>query len=159
MKKIIVVFLLAGLLSSCGPSELTTEPSDDGNASEIPTVALVMKSLANEFFVNMAAGAEAHHAENSQNYDLIVNGIRNETDLAQQVALIDQMISSGVDAIVVAPADSRALVPALARADSAGIVIINIDNRLEPETLAEYDLRIPFIGPSNLTGAKMVGSN
>ena len=61
------------------------------------------------------------------------------------------------DAIVVAPADSRALVPALARAGSAGIVIINIDNRLEPEILAEYDLQIPFIGPSNLTGAKMVG--
>ena len=112
MKKIIVVFLLAGLLSSCGPSDFNTESSNDGNAGEIPTFALVMKSLANEFFVNMAAGAEAHHAENSQNYELIVNGIRNETDLAQQVALIDQMISSGVDAIVVAPADSRALVPA-----------------------------------------------
>ena len=157
MKKIIVVFLLTGMLSSCGPSEFTAESINDGNASEIPTVALVMKSLANEFFVNMAAGAEAHHAQNYQDYELIVNGIRNETDLVQQVALIDQMISSGVDAIVVAPADSRALVPALARADSAGIVIINIDNRLESETLAEYDLRIPFIGPSNLTGAKMVG--
>ena len=56
MKKIIVVFLLAGLLSSCGPSELTTEPSDDGNASEIPTVALVMKSLANEFFCQYGSG-------------------------------------------------------------------------------------------------------
>jgi ribose transport system substrate-binding protein len=49
------------------------------------------------------------------------------------------------------------LVPALARAESAGIVVINIDNRLEPEILAEYDLQIPFIGPSNLAGAKMVG--
>ena len=105
----------------------------------------------------MAAGAEAHNAENSQDYELIVNGIRNESDLAQQVALVDQMISSGVDAIVIAPADSRVLVPALARAESAGIVVINIDNRLEPEILAEYDLQIPFIGPSNLAGAKMVG--
>ena len=116
-----------------------------------------MKSLANEFFVNMAAGAESHQAANADQYQLIVNGIRNESDLAQQVALVDQMISSGVDAIVIAPADSRALVPALARAMTAGIVVINIDNRLEPEVLAEYELRIPFIGPSNREGARMVG--
>ena len=67
------------------------------------------------------------------------------------------MISRGVDAIVIAPADSQALVPALARASAAGIVIINIDNRLEPKVLEEYDLSIPFIGPSNRAGAKMVG--
>ena len=159
MKKIIAVFLLGGLLSSCGSDDPNTATSDGGSESvnKTPIVALVMKSLANEFFVNMAAGAEAHHIVNSQDYELIVNGIRNESNLAQQVALVDQMISSGVDAIVIAPADSRALVPALARAESAGIVVINIDNRLEPEILAEYDLQIPFIGPSNLAGAKMVG--
>ena len=95
-------------------------------------IALVMKSLANEFFVNMADGAERHQIERAD-YELIINGIRNESDLAQQVALVDQMISRGVDAIVIAPADSQALVPALARASAAGIVIINIDNRLEPK--------------------------
>ena len=135
------------LLAACGADE----------SSDAPRVALVMKSLANEFFVNMADGAEAHQAENAGRYELIVNGIRNESDLAQQVALVDQMISSRVDAIVIAPADSRALVPALSRAAVAGIVVINIDNRLEAEVLAEYELQIPFIGPSNLAGARMVG--
>ena len=159
MRKIIVVFLLGGLLSSCGFDDSNTTSRDGGNETDnrTPKVALVMKSLANEFFVNMAAGAEAHNAKNSQDYELIVNGIRNESNLAQQVALVDQMISSNVNAIVIAPADSRALVPALARAESAGIVVINIDNRLEPEILAEYNLQIPFIGPSNFAGAKMVG--
>lgn len=145
------------LLVSCDSNQSTTESQSD-SSNHIPTVALVMKSLANEFFVNMATGAEAHNAENPSHYELIINGIRNESDLAQQVALVDQMISTGVDAIVIAPADSRALVPALARASSAGIVVINIDNRLEPEVLAEYELQIPFIGPSNRAGAKMVGN-
>ena len=57
------------------------------------------------------------------------------------MALVDQMISRGVDGLI-APADSQALVPALARASAAGIVIINIDNRLEPEVLEEYDLSV-----------------
>jgi ribose transport system substrate-binding protein len=123
----------------------------------MPTVALVMKSLANEFFVTMADGARAHHAEHASDYRLIVNGIKNEVDLAQQVALIDQMIASGVDAIVVAPADSKAVIPALARASAAGIVIVNIDNRLDAGVLGEHSLQAPFVGPDNYSGAEEVG--
>jgi ribose transport system substrate-binding protein len=121
-----------------------------------PKVALIMKSLANEFFVKMAKSAEDHHNKNAQKYDLIINGIKNESDLSQQVALVDQMIAMGVKAIVICPADSKALVPALARAKAAGIVIVNIDNRLDADVLSEYKLQIPFIGPSNRDGAKLV---
>ncbi len=147
---------LSVLLSACGQSGTEGEAVTD--APDKPTVALIMKSLANEFFVTMADGAENHHAENADAYELIVNGIKNETDLAQQVALIDQMIASGVEAIVVAPADSKALVPAVARAVEAGIVVVNIDNKLDTEVLAEYDLRIPFVGPDNFLGAEAVGN-
>ena len=153
--KAISLVLLFVFLLSCDSQE-SGRSSVDARDDERPVIALVMKSLANEFFVNMANGAERHQAERAD-YELIINGIRNESDLAQQVALVDQMISRSVDAIVIAPADSQALVPALARASTAGIVVINIDNRLEPEVLVEYDLSIPFIGPSNRAGAKMVG--
>lgn len=122
-----------------------------------PVIALIMKSLANEFFVTMAEGARKHQAEHNAEYELIVNGIRNETDLSQQVALIDQMIASGVDAIVIAPADSKAVVPALSRAVAAGIVVVNIDNRLDAEVLDDSGLDIPFVGPDNFEGALMVG--
>ena len=147
--------LCALALSACGPSD----DAGNGNAGadDRPTVALIMKSLANEFFVTMADGARQHHSESGGAYDLIVNGIKNEVDLAQQVALIDQMIASGVDAIVVAPADSKAVVPALARAAAAGIVVVNIDNQLDSDILAEYDLQVPYVGPDNFAGAEEVG--
>ena len=154
-KKAISLILLFVFLLSCDSQESVRSAAGTSD-DERPVIALVMKSLANEFFVNMASGAERHQAER-ENYELIINGIRNESDLAQQVALVDQMISRGVDAIVIAPADSQVLVPALARASAAGIVIVNIDNRLEPEVLEDYGLSIPFIGPSNRAGAKMVG--
>ena len=154
-KKAISLILLLVFLLSCDSQESVRSAAGTSD-DERPVIALVMKSLANEFFVNMASGAERHQAERV-NYELIINGIRNESDLAQQVALVDQMISRGVDAIVIAPADSQVLVPALARASAAGIVIVNIDNRLEPEVLEDYGLSIPFIGPSNRAGAKMVG--
>ncbi len=149
----IILAVLPVLLTACGQQ---ADPLAD-TGDDRPTVALVMKSLANEFFVTMADGAREHHAGNGDRYELIVNGIRNETDLAQQVALIDQMIASGVDAIVIAPADSKAIVPAVARAVRSGIVVVNIDNRFDDEVLADYELDIPFVGPDNFAGAESVG--
>ncbi len=117
-----------------------------------------MKSLANEFFVTMADGAKTHQAAHSATYSLIVNGIKNESDLAQQVALVEQMVAQGVDAMVIAPADSRALVPALAKAQRQGIVVVNIDNKLDADTLKQANSAIPFVGPDNRAGARTVGA-
>jgi len=127
-------------------------------ANARPRIALIMKSLANEFFVTMADGARRHQAEHAGDYELVVNGIKNESDLAQQVALVEQMVASGVDAIVVAPADSRALVPSLRKAQKGGVVVVNIDNKLDDATLATAGATIPFVGPDNREGARMVGA-
>ncbi|MGH9318777.1 MAG: sugar ABC transporter substrate-binding protein [Vicinamibacteria bacterium] len=141
-----VVSLLA-LVTCAGPS--------DGPAK--PRVALVMKSLANEFFSTMADGARAHQESHASEYELIVNGIKDERDLARQVSLVEEMVAQGVDAIVIAPADSKALVTALKRAGDAGIAVVNIDNRLDPEVLAAAGLEVPFVGPDNRKGARAVG--
>lgn len=140
------------LLGACSKQDGAT-----AHAPARPRVALVMKSLANEFFGTMAAGAKAHQATHASDYDLISNGIKNETDLAEQVGLVEQMIALRVAAIVIAPADSKALVPVLKRAQAAGIVVINIDNRLDAAAMQEAGIRIPFVGPDNRTGAQAVG--
>jgi len=116
-----------------------------------------MKSLANEFFSTMAEGARKHQAANSAAYDLIVNGIKNETDLAEQVNLVEQMIAQQVNAIVIAPADSKALVTVLRRAKEAGILVVNIDNQLDADVLKQAGLTVPFVGPDNRAGARQVG--
>jgi ribose transport system substrate-binding protein len=116
-----------------------------------------MKSLANEFFSTMADGAKRHQAANADKYDLVVNGIKNETDLSEQVNLVEQMIAQQVNAIVIAPADSKALVTALRRAKEAGILVINIDNKLDADVLKQAGLTIPFVGPDNREGARKVG--
>lgn len=131
--------------------------SDAESSQGKPKIALVMKSLANEFFSTMADGAKKHQAAHSADYDLIVNGIKNETDLAEQVNLVEQMISKQVNAIVIAPADSKALVTVLKRAKDAGILVVNIDNKLDADVLKQANLTIPFVGPDNREGAKKVG--
>lgn len=126
-------------------------------AAEKPKVALVMKSLANEFFLTMEDGAKTYQKDHSADFDLISNGIKDETDTSSQIRIIEQMIVSKVDALVIAPADSKALVPVLKKASDAGIKVVNIDNRLDPEVLESKSLDIPFVGPDNRKGARLVG--
>ncbi len=140
--------IICSLITSCGKIESDAPKSQPSEGR--PVIALVMKSLANEFFVTMANGARKHHAENTDQYDLIVNGIKNEIDLAQQVALVDQMIALKVEAIVIAPADSKAIVPALARAIKNEILVINIDNRLDETVLRDYGLVFLLLGRTTI---------
>jgi ribose transport system substrate-binding protein len=152
-----IVLAAALFVAGCGTEREPARGTRRG-ATEPPSIALIMKSLANEFFVTMAEGAKAHHAANAGTYTLLVNGIRNESDLAQQVALVEQMMAQGVDAIVIAPADSRALVPVLAKALRQKIVVVNIDNKLDEPTLQQAGIDIPFVGPDNRAGAHAVGA-
>jgi len=126
-------------------------------ASGKPKVALIMKSLANEFFHTMQEGARSHQNAHYQDYDLIPNGIKDEVDVSKQIELVEQMIAQKVAAIVIAPADSKALVAVCKKAQDAGIVVVNIDNKLDEAILAEKSAKIPFVGPNNREGARKAG--
>ena len=120
-----------------------------------PRVALVMKSLANEFFKTMEEGARNHQRQHPDQYDLVAQGIQDERDVNRQHDLVQQMIAQKVDAIVIAPADSKAMVGVSKEAMDAGIVVVNIDNKFDADTLAQEGVSIPFVGPDNRKGARL----
>jgi ribose transport system substrate-binding protein len=144
-----VIFSL--LLAGCKPADSATGTPDK------PRVALVMKSLANEFFFTMEKGAKAHQQAHASEYDLLANGIKDELDVSRQIDLVEQMIAQKVNAIVIAPADSKALVPVCKKAQQAGITVVNIDNKFDDAVLAASEVKFPFVGPDNRKGAKAVG--
>ena len=118
MRVILGVGLLAAalLVGGCKPSapESAAPPASAANAASAapaaaggaqPRIALVMKSLANDFFSNMAKGAQAHQAAHTGQYELAVFGIKNETDLSEQVNLVEQAVSQGAAALIAHPMD------------------------------------------------------
>ncbi len=125
-------------------------------ADEKPVVGLIMKSLANEFFQNMLEGAEAHAAKRGD-YELRAVGMQNETDFESQINAVENFITQGVDAIVVAPADSKAMVRPLKRAMEAGIVVVNFDVALDEGAKEQQGVELAFVGPDNRGGAKLAG--
>ena len=95
-----------------------------GNENKI---ALVMKDLSNPFFQKMESGAKDYAAKNS--IALEVFGIERETDVERQISIVERLISGKYGAIVIAPADSKKLIPVCKQAIEQKIAVINIDNR------------------------------
>lgn len=153
MNRKIALLISSALIVACTITLIGCQKKDSGKLR----VALVMKSLANEFFKTMEDGAKAHHAENGDKYELTTVGIKDELDVAQQIKLVESMIAQQVDAIVIAPADSKALVAVCKKAKDAGITVVNIDNKFDAESLTSRDIKIPFVGPDNRKGAKLAG--
>ena len=151
-------FLLAGLasillLAGCDQGG----SSGSGAASTRPAgttrVALIMKARTNPFFDRMASGAEA--AAREAGIDLQVLAIDRETDHEKQAAQVETVTAQGVGAILIAPADSKAIIAPLLQAQARGIRIINLDNRVDREEADRAGLRIDtFIGPDNEEGAR-----
>lgn len=152
----VITLIAMSFVFGCAKSEapnVSTTPAPPVK----PRIALVMKSLANEFFKTMEDGARAHQKAHETEYELLANGIKDEKDVSRQIQLIEQMIAQKVNAIVVAPADSKALVGVCKKAMDAGIAVINIDNKLDEAVLADKGVKIPFVGPDNRKGACAVG--
>jgi ribose transport system substrate-binding protein len=146
----IAVCLLSAILMLGGAA------TGQAQQTKKPVIGLVMKSLANEFFKDMEEGA-VKHAQERGDLTLVPVGMHSETDIDTQISAIENFITQKVDAIVVAPADSRALVPPLARAIKAGIIVINIDVALDEAAKKQAGVDLAFVGPDNRAGAKMSG--
>lgn len=111
-------------------------------------IALVMKTLTNPFFVDMEKGARI--AEDEYNIQLTVKTGAQETSIEQQIQIVEELILQHVDAIVIAPGSSVDLVKVLKKAQDAGIIIVNIDNRLDAEECEKQGLNeVPFISVKN----------
>ena len=130
-------------------------PSSYAQAVKTPKVALVMKSLSNPFFFKMEEGAKKYATE--KNIPLEVFGVQRETDVEEQITIVENLILRGFDAIVIAPANSIELVPICKKAMDKNIIVINIDNPFHKTTMEKLGISIPFVGSDNYKGAAMVG--
>jgi ribose transport system substrate-binding protein len=126
-------------------------------AAEKPKVGLVMKSLANEFFKQMQAGAEDYASKNTDKFSFKAVGMKDERDFAAQVDAVENFVTQKYNIIVVAPADSKAMVTPLAKAVKAGVKVINIDVELDQTAKKAAGIDLAFFGPDNRAGAKLAG--
>src|SRR5690606_20818785 len=87
------------------------------------TLGLSLSTLNNPFFVTLRDGAQA--AADRLGVELIV--LDSQDDPATEAANMEDLIAQGVDAILVNPTDSDAIVPSIEAANAAGIPVFTVD--------------------------------
>jgi ribose transport system substrate-binding protein len=109
------------------------------------TFALVPKAMNTPFFDLARDGCMAAAEESNGEIECLYIGPSEHTE-AQQVQIVQDLISRGVDGIAVSPSNAPAIGRALQRAKEAGIPTITWDADLLEE---DKDLRSTYIGTKN----------
>jgi len=142
----VVVGVVAGRAAS-GSS--TSSGGGSGGAAAGKKVDVIIKASDSSFWQTMLAGAR----KASGDYGIKVGlfGPTSETDINEQVQLVENSISRGADAIVLASNSSDALNSAIKRARDAGVKIITADTRVTTPTEG-------FIGTDNVKAGQQAGA-
>jgi ribose transport system substrate-binding protein len=156
MKKVLALMLVLAMalgLAACGgAAETTAAPAttDAPAASDAPAattaaaadgpyeIAVIIKATSSDFWQYVLVGANNYGVENPDKVKITTYGPPAEADIDQQVSILEDVIASGPDAIVIASTSSDATVPAIEEAIAAGIPVITIDNRVQTDKVNSF---------------------
>ncbi len=138
MSRSIGLLLILCAACGCGRGPLSTQPR----------IAIVLKALDSEFWLAVKRGAEAGAAGRAE---LGIVAPEREINIDQQVSMIEDQISRGAAALIVAPAASAQVIPALEKAAARSIPVIIVD------TDVEWPKKVAYVGTNNDEGGRLAG--
>ncbi|MGZ5496082.1 MAG: ABC transporter substrate-binding protein, partial [Candidatus Aminicenantales bacterium] len=138
MKSPVFKILVIGLGAALAFAACAKKPSEPSGSETAKTlrIAVIPKGTTHEFWKSIHAGAI--RAEGELGVKVIWKGPQKEDDRAQQITVVEDFISSGVDGIVLAPLDDRALMRPVQDAVREKIPVVIIDSALQGSDYASY---------------------
>jgi ribose transport system substrate-binding protein len=141
MTRALVVSLCLAVLAALG---CKSKPSESGgpSASASPSpakkrqIAVIPKGTTHEFWKAVHAGA--NKAGKELGVEVIWKGPVREDDRAEQIRVVEDFVSRGVDGIVLAPLDDKALIPSLKDAASRKIPVVIVDSGIAWDGLVSF---------------------
>ncbi len=95
-----------------------------------PVIGLITKTETNPFFVKMKEGAQAEAKKLGAK--LLTGAGKTDGDNAGQVTAMENMIAAGAKTILITPSDSKAILPAIKKAQDKGVMVIALDSPTDP---------------------------
>jgi ribose transport system substrate-binding protein len=148
LKRLIVAFITLALMMAAGCGK---GGSQTGAGKKL-TIAVVPKGTTHEFWKAIHAGAikaSRELTEQGTPVDVIWKGPIREDDREQQIQVVEGFISQGVNGLVLAPLDNRALVRPVEEAQRAGLPTVIIDSGLESNNI------VSFVATDNYKGGQL----
>ncbi|MBQ8029598.1 MAG: D-allose transporter substrate-binding protein [Clostridia bacterium] len=136
--------ILTSVLTACGRKEPnpTTSPmaestnettSSNQNTNSKAEYAVILKTLSNDFWATMKEGIEEEAKKQGITVDIFA--ANSEEDTEGQLRILENCIAKGYKAIGVAPLSPTNLINGIVQANQKGIYIMNIDEKIDMETL------------------------
>ena len=147
IRPLVPTLLLFSLSLAVGACQSET-PSPNGTETQA-SIGVSLLTMTHPFFQNLAVGLEEGAAAN--NMTVIVNSA--EFDVARQRNQVSDYIVQGVSAIVMSPADSKAIGTAIQEANDAGIPVFTVDIA----ALTDDVQIITHIATDNYSGGRLAG--
>jgi ribose transport system substrate-binding protein len=129
--KIILLLILIFIfcLSGCSKKDAASE-------NQRSTIAVIPKGTIHEFWKTVHAGAEM--AGKELGVDILWKGSLKEDDREAQISVVENIITRGVDGIVLAPLDDAALRRPVNEAMRIGIPVVIFDSGLKGDNYISY---------------------
>src|SRR3989442_2516339 len=129
---------------------------DTTTSTAKPRVALVLKTLNSPFFNDMQRGAQ--EAATRLNVDLVVQAAEREVDVERQMQIVENLLQTNIKALCLTPSGSKEIVPAVVKANRAGIPVIIVDTKLDPAAAQQAGAKVlSFLGSDNYEGGRIAG--
>ena len=119
------------------------EKAKDGDIK----IGVSLSTLNNPFFVSIREGVE--EVAQNENVETVITGAQN--DSSTQNNQVEDLITQGVDLIVINPVDSTAISTSVQKANEANIPVICVDRKSDEGEL------VSFIASNNVEGGKLAG--
>src|SRR5437016_11094154 len=152
MRKKISIFAVCLTVAVFGCNR--SGPKGAGTGKKL-TIAVIPKGTSHEFWKSIHAGsikAARELSTQGSQVEVIWKGPLREDDREQQIQVVEGFTAQGVDGIVLAPLDNRALARPIEEAKSAGVPTVIIDSALESNSI------VSFVATDNRKGG-MLGAD
>ncbi|MFL6274396.1 MAG: substrate-binding domain-containing protein [Blastocatellia bacterium] len=147
LKKIAVILIALLALAGVGCGHFKSH-----KGGKKLTIAVIPKGTTHEFWKSIHAGAIKAARELSgqgTEVEVIWKGPLREDDREQQIQVVEGFISQGVNGLVLAPLDNRALVRPVEEAQRAGLPTVIIDSGLQSNNI------VSFVATDNRKGGRL----
>ena len=143
---VVAVFCVAGLTYFGYRSYSVTQK---------PKIAFIMKTLNNQFFIDMEEGAR-EELKKYPEYQILVQAPERETDVEMQMRMVENMITQKVSAICIAPSADKDILPAIQKANKANIPVIIVDSNIDDKLAEKMGVHYAtYIGSDNYKGGEI----
>lgn len=124
------------------------------HAQDKPRIAVIPKGTTHVFWKSVEAGAR--EAGEELGAEIVWRGPLKENDRAGQIQVVQQFVTQGVDGIVIAPLDHKALVGPIRAAKNKGIPVVIIDSALDGTPGEDF---VSFVATNNRLGGELGGEH